>query len=276
MDYTCVTFKIDPVEPYRDILIGELGLLDFESFEETDQGVRAFIPKDQYNEQSVRQLSTLKNESVSISYVAETIPAQNWNATWEADFVPIEVNEDCRVRAPFHPDKGLKYELIIQPQMSFGTGHHETTWLVLRQMLKMDLKGCHVLDMGSGTGVLAVLAEKMGAALVVAIDVDKWAYQNAKENVAMNSAVHIAVEKGSAQQIGQRQFHVILANINKNVLLQDLPRYADNLNQQGTLVLSGFFEKDVPDLLKRTKDCGMILRDKAFKNDWAVLELQKN
>lgn len=276
MDYTCVTFNINPVEPYRDLLIGELGLLEFESFEETDQGVRAFIPKDQFTERSIQQLSALEIEEVSISYVTETIPAQNWNATWEADFVPIEVNGDCRIRAPFHPDEGVKFELVIQPQMSFGTGHHETTWLVMRQMLKMDMKGRDVLDMGSGTGVLAILASKMGAASVVAIDVDEWAYQNAKENAALNSAVHIAVEKGSVQQIGQRQFHVILANINKNVLLQDIPTYADHLKQQGTLILSGFFEKDVTDLIKRAKECGMILRDKAFKNDWAVLELQKN
>jgi len=276
MDYISVDFSLQPVEPFRDILLGELSLYDFESFEETDGGLRAFIPQKNFSENILTELEILENSEVEVKYTVQEIPAQNWNATWEADFEPIEVNETCRVRAPFHASTHVPFEVVIQPQMSFGTGHHETTWGVMRQMLTLDFKSKDVLDMGSGTGVLAILAEKKGAQSVLAIDVDDWAYQNALENVKLNHSVHIDVEKGDVTHIGRRRFHVILANINKNVLLQDIPVYARCLHGGGILLLSGFFESDVPDLVKKAELNGLSLEATTSKNNWAVMKLKKN
>lgn len=276
MDYISIDFTLNPVEPFRDLLLGELSLFDFESFEETEFGLRAYMPKALFSDSIFSEINLLQSDVVEVKYSVQTIPEQNWNATWESDFDPIEVNESCRVRAPFHPTTGAEFEVVIQPQMSFGTGHHETTWLVMREMLGLEIKNLDVLDMGSGTGVLAILAEKKGAQSVVAIDVDEWAYHNAVENVALNSAVHITVEKGDGAQIGGRRFHVILANINKNVLLQHMPLYAESLHQNGILLLSGFFESDVPDLKRRAEQCGLGLVHQATKNNWAVMKLKKS
>ncbi len=276
MNYIKVDFAILPIEPFRDMLTVRLAEIGFESFVDTNNGVEAFIPEPDFSEQTLQSLDVMNLKQVNISFNTERMPAQNWNAKWESDFHPIEVSENCRVRAPFHEAKNLEYEIIISPKMSFGTGHHETTWLMLRQMLQIDLRGSDVLDMGTGTGVLAILAAKMNAKKVVAIDVDQWAYENALENVYLNSPVDIDVEKGGVAQIGTRNFHVILANINKNVLLQDLPIYAEHLRVGGRLLLSGFFESDAPDLIKRAAVCGFVVIGEKNKNNWAVLELQKN
>lgn len=275
MNYIMVAFTMNPPEPTRDILIARLGEIGFESFEETTTGLRAFIPEDDFSEKDLKNIDALKNNLATIRYELQSIADQNWNAVWESDFQPIEVNEHCRVRAPFHPSKDLKFEIVIDPKMSFGTGHHETTFLMMQQMFRIEMEGLDVLDMGTGTGVLAILAAKMGARKVVAIDVDDWAFENALENVALNQAVDIAVEKGAADQIKQRTFQVILANINKNVLLHDMQIFASSLETNGKLLLSGFFESDIVDLEKKAKACGLQLRDKSVKNDWAVLELDK-
>lgn len=276
MDYISIDFTLNPAEPYRELLLGELSLFEFESFEDTEDGLRAYIPKPLFKDSIFSEIDLLDNVSVEISYKVQTIPEQNWNAVWEADFAPIEVDETCRVRAPFHSSTGAKYEVVIQPQMSFGTGHHETTWAMMRAILNLKINDLDVLDMGAGTGVLAILAEKKGARSVVAIDVDDWAFENAVENVALNSAVHITVEKGDGAKIGGRRFHIILANINKNVLLYDMSLYADSLHSDGVLLLSGFFESDVPDLKRKAEQCGLSLVEQIAKNNWAVMKLKKN
>lgn len=276
MDYTAVEFRVQPLEPFREILLGHLSGTAFEGFEETENGLRAYIPKDQFDPSILEAIALLSDDSVDVRYEVSEIPEQNWNATWEADFAPIEVNAECRVRAPFHTDHAVPYELIILPKMSFGTGHHETTWLMLRQMFEIPIAGKRVLDMGTGTGVLAILAHKRCAKSVIAIDNDEWAYLNAIENVALNDAVEIAVEKGTAAQLKDRTFQVILANINKNVLLHDMAQYAACLEPGGRLLLSGFFESDVPDLLRKAMAHGLQEVDRGVKHHWAVLELQKN
>lgn len=276
MNYIKVDFTIRPPEPFRDILIASLSEAGFESFMETETGLQAFIAESSFDRTFLDEMNLLKNDLAVVSYNIETIAEQNWNAAWESDFHPIEVGDQCRIRAPFHASRDVHYEIIVAPKMSFGTGHHETTWLMMKQMLDLNINGKSVLDMGTGTGVLAILAAKMGAAEVVAIDNDDYAFENALENVALNQPVDIAVEKGAADQINGRTFQVILANINKNVLLHDMQTFTDALEKEGKLLLSGFFESDVTDLVRKAESCGLRLHRKSEKNHWAVLELQKN
>jgi ribosomal protein L11 methyltransferase len=257
------------------VLIGALADAGFESFAETEAGLEAYIQVDNFNELELKNIIDSYKSIGRIDYRTETIPAQNWNAVWESDFQPIEVSDTCRVRAPFHPAKNVTFELIIQPKMSFGTGHHETTFLMLQQMLNLDFRGKDVLDMGSGTAVLALLASKMQASRVVAIDIDQWCYENALENAGINQAVDIAVEKGDVTAIGDRTFHVILANINKNVLMQDIQAYSDHLHPEGLLLISGFYKADVPDLVRAAASAGFVLQLQQEKNQWTMLQFKK-
>lgn len=275
MDYVEVSFEIQPMQPWRDVLIGELAEIDFESFVETETGLQAYIQKELFSEENLHAISTLNQHGVVITHHIKPIKSENWNAVWEADFEPIIVNDECIVRAPFHPAKNLPFEIVISPKMSFGTGHHETTWLMMKTLLGVEVSGKEVLDMGSGTGVLAILAEKMGAKAVLAVDVDDWAYENAIENTSLNDTVNITVEKGNVSNIEGQSFHVILANINKNVLLQDMDQYASALKPQGKLLISGFFEMDVPDLMRKATSCGLQLSHKEYKNHWACLKFEK-
>lgn len=275
MDYVALHITLQPVEPFRELVMAQLAEAGFESFVETETGLEAYIQESGYNEQVTKLLIDELKGDFSCDIRKEIIAAQNWNAVWESDFQPIEVTDDCRVRAPFHEPANLPFELIIQPKMSFGTGHHETTWLILKNLRGMELGSLDVLDMGSGTGVLAVLASKMGAKNVVAIDIDEWCYENALENVGLNGVVNITVEKGDVQRIGDRSFHVILANINKNVLMQDMGHYAKHLNPGGTLIISGFYEADVPDLVRKAASEGMRQTNMATRNRWAMLQFEK-
>lgn len=275
MDYLALHITLNPVEPFRELVMAQLAEAGFESFVETEAGLEAYIQEVEYNDQETKLLIKQLGSDFSFSIRSENIPAQNWNAVWESDFKPIEVTEDCRVRAPFHEPAHLPFELIIQPKMSFGTGHHETTWLILKNLRGMELGGLDVLDMGSGTGVLAILASKMGAASVVAIDIDDWCYENALENVELNGAVNITVEKGDVRRIGDRSFHFILANINKNVLMQDMAQYAKHLKPDGNLIISGFYEADVPDLVRKADSAGMRQTFVASRNQWAMLQFEK-
>lgn len=275
MNFAVLNFSIAPLDPFRDILFGELSEIGFDGFEDTEKGLLAYIPEDRFDASLIKSLRVMQNKALQVSYTTEIIVEQNWNADWESDFEPIEVTEDCYVRAPFHPSRNLPYEIVIEPKMSFGTGHHETTWLVLRQMLNIDFEGKSVLDMGTGTGVLAILASKLDAKDVLAIDVDEWAYKNAIENTTLNDAVNITVEKGGFERIKQHTFHVILANINKNVLLQHMSILSNCLEPSGILILSGFFEKDIADLRSSAEKNGLVEKTRATKNDWAVLQLMK-
>jgi ribosomal protein L11 methyltransferase len=276
MDYVEVNFEISPLEPWRDVLISELADIDFESFVETEGGLQAYIQKELFNESKLAGIDVLQQHGVLITQMVTPIKGQNWNATWESDFHPIEVTETCRIRAPFHDSTNVPFEIIILPKMSFGTGHHETTWLMMKTLLALDVTNQKVLDMGSGTGVLAILAEKKGAAHVWAIDVDDWAYENALENCTLNHSVNITVEKGNVSNIEGLSFHVILANINKNVLLQDMSAYSNALLPGGKLLISGFFELDAPDLVRKAAECNLAAVQREFKNHWACIEFQKN
>lgn len=219
-------FTVKPIQPGSDILIAELGALGFESFVETGEGILAYINKEDWEEHLLDSLIILKNPEFQCSYQKREIAQQNWNAVWESSFEPILVGDQCVVRAPFHPRSKVVYDIVIAPKMSFGTGHHETTFMMLQHILEQDFKGKSVLDMGSGTGVLSILAEKMGAARIDAIDIDHWCYVNALENVELNQCKKIKVHKGDATLLLGRKYDTILANINRNILIKDIPIYA--------------------------------------------------
>jgi ribosomal protein L11 methyltransferase len=275
MDYVEVNFEISPLVPWRDVLISELADIDFESFVETENGLQAYIREDLYDANQLAGLEILTQHGLVITQSVTAIKNQNWNAVWESDFQPIEVAENCRIRAPFHVANGVEFEIVISPKMSFGTGHHETTWLMMKALLSQDVKGQKVLDMGSGTGVLAILASKKGAKQVLAVDVDDWAYENALDNTALNETVNITVEKGNVSNIEGQSFHVILANINKNVLLQDMDAYSKALLPSGVLLISGFFELDVPDLVRKAANSGLEVKHREYKNHWACIGFKK-
>ena len=277
MNYIGLFFKIKPLVPARDILIAELDLLEFESFIETEDGLEEYVLEDQYNEGEFKILWVLDNPEFEISYEQKLIKDQNWNATWEASFEPIEVEDKVRIRAPFHETSGqFQYELLIQPQMSFGTGHHQTTWLIMREMTSMQFEDKHVLDMGCGTGILAILAEEMGAGQLEGIDIDEWAYENTLENIKLNACSKITVHKGGVEAVSQRNFDIILANINKNILMSQLSEYASWIKPQGELLLSGFFNQDADDLILAAKKVGFEFKNKETREEWAMLHLIKS
>ncbi len=274
MNYIEVKFNIQPVLPFRDVLTVYLADIDFESFVEEENGLLAYIPKDAWDENRMELVIENWNvEDCELSYEWKEIEQENWNAQWESQFEPIEVSLECRVCAPFHEKKGVKYELIIEPKMSFGTGHHATTHLVLSEMLNMSLQGQRVLDMGSGTGVLAILAEKMGADYIDAIDIDEWAFENCNENALRNGCSKMQSIQGGAQKITQ-QYDIILANINRNILSRDGAIYWSHLNNGGHLLLSGFYEQDVPILTNAFPEATVIKQ--VAKDGWCMLHLIKS
>lgn len=270
MDYIKVSFELKPLLPAREILYAELGELPFESFEETENGLDAYIPAPDFKEDLLDKLiiKGLPNQEVVIK--KETIEQQNWNAVWESNFEPIIVNEKCVIRAPFHEKAKVEYDIIISPQMSFGTGHHETTFLISNELFNMELKNKSLLDMGCGTGVLAIIASKLGATPIEAIDIEEWAYENTKDNNSLNHIDKMTVLHGDAGLLKNKYFDVILANINRNILLNDMATYSTCLNKTGKILFSGFYETDVPSIKKAAEDNGLIFVKIEVKNNWAM------
>jgi ribosomal protein L11 methyltransferase len=269
-------FEITPVQPGADILVSELAELDFESFVETNSGLEAYVPEELDREDRVKEiLDTYASLGIK-GYRRESIEKENWNATWESRYEPVFVGNEFVVRAPFHPSfPNFKTEICILPQMSFGTGHHETTYLMLSLMAQGDLHGVRVLDMGCGTGVLAIAAKLRGAQRALAIDIEDWAYRNTMENAALNK-VGIEVRLGDASLLNQEsEFDLVLANINKNVLLHDLEFYHQHLAGDGRLMLSGFFTSDLDAILTKAESLGMSQTRMQEKNSWVAVELKK-
>lgn len=244
--YIAYHFTIEPIQPAREILVAELGVLGFESFTETINGLTAFIPKSDWSNSILKDVYILKSKEFKIQYEKEEIEPVNWNKEWEQHFEPIEIENTVSIRAPFHEAGQLTYNILIEPKMSFGTGHHETTHLMVQQLLQLDLKGKTVLDMGCGTAVLAILAEMRGAITLDAIDIDPWCYENSIENVDRNSCEKIKVYQGDASLLVNKKYDIIIANINRNILLQDMAIYTRSLNESGILLLSGFYQEDIP------------------------------
>lgn len=265
-------FKVAPLEPATDILIAELGEVLFESFLETEDGVLAYIKKEDWSNAILENIEILKNPLFKIAYQYKEIAQENWNATWEQNFNAIQVDEKCVVRAPFHEKPNVEFDIVIEPKMSFGTGHHETTHMMLQHILNTDFKNKAVLDMGSGTGVLAILAAMKSATEVDAIDIDNWCYLNAKENVARNNCNHINVFEGDATLLGNKKYDVIIANINRNILLNDIPTYVKCLNPNGILFLSGFYTEDIPVITSKCTESGLRFNTNLERNNWVAMK----
>jgi len=272
-NYHKLSFDLQAHSGFADILTYEVGEIGFESFDEENGVLNAYIKTENYQEELVEDLlEAYEQQFPDVYYTVEEIPAQNWNASWESDYAPIEIGKILRIRAGFHqPDTSFEHEIVIIPKMSFGTGHHETTRLMAQNMKTLDLKGKKVLDMGCGTGILAIYAEKLGAREVWAIDIEEPAYENTLENSAINGCSVIHVEKGGVEKIPPLAFNVILANINRNVLLQQVQVYAQRLEPGGHLLLSGFFNTDTPALRDECAQRGMDFVSEQLLGNWACL-----
>ncbi len=270
--YISYTFKVTPVQPGTEILIAELGFAGFESFVENEAGVTAYIQKEEWHEDILKDIQILENEMFTISYEHEEIAQVNWNAEWEKNFQPIQVDDMCTVRAPFHEVPKTQYDIIIEPKMSFGTGHHETTHMMIQHILKNDFEGKTVLDMGCGTGVLAILAEMKGAKAVDAIDIDNWCYINSLENIERNHCKHIIAYEGDVALLEGKNYDMVIANINRNILLRDMAQYVACLNPGGTLFLSGFYQEDIPLIDETCNKLGLTFVENFEKNNWVAVK----
>lgn len=280
MNYIEVQLTLSP--DYADILTAELAELGFESFVETDEGLNAYITEDAFLPDAVDELVARYASQTPITYLTQTLEKKNWNAEWEQNYEPIEVRtesgtsagQSVRVRASFHePDPSFTYDLLINPKMSFGTGHHETTHMMMQHQLGLDHVGTSVLDVGSGTGILAILAIKLGAADALAFDIEEWAVENAIENAALNGcADQVRVFQGTIAGVeANERFEIILANINRNVLLAEIPTYVAHLKLAGHLMVSGFYEFDAPDIVAKAAEAGLTVQTQLTRNGWASI-----
>jgi len=273
-NYLEFNFKIQPLQPWSEILMAELIEIGFDSFTEEHDGILAYIQADLFQEEALRAIHLLQKPEVQISYTFQEMPNINWNEEWEKNFSPINIENQVSIRAEFHENQNLPHEIIIQPKMSFGTGHHATTYLMIQQMLDMDFQNKTVLDMGCGTSVLAIFAKQRGAGKTVAIDIDEWSVENSKENAERNN-VELEISQGTAENLGAENFDIILANINRNILISDIPTYVSVLNRGRQLLLSGLCFFDVDDILEVCTAQNLNLKKKIQREEWVSLLLEK-
>jgi len=275
MPYKVVKFHVKA--DVQEILMAHLMNIGFEAFEENDDNLCAYVEDSAFEEQMLVNLLSESFTNQSVTYEIEDLEDKNWNEEWERNFDPVVVDGQVMIRASFHPpNPNIKYDLLIHPQMSFGTGHHETTYLMVRQMLKMDWQGKAVLDVGTGTGILAIMACKLGADYLLTTDVDQWSISNCRENFNLNHCQDIEVLQGRLVNIKPPQtFDVVLANINKNVLMEEIPHYATAMQAQSFLLLSGFYVDDERDIETCCAHQGLTLHAEDYKNDWACLCFEK-
>ncbi|MBQ8650879.1 MAG: 50S ribosomal protein L11 methyltransferase [Flavobacteriales bacterium] len=275
MNYIEYTFTVTPSVPGLEIAEAALSELPFESFTIEDGVLKAYIQEELFCEEDFNDMFLWDLPDMEISYEKKIIPQQDWNAVWESNFTPIDVDGKAMVRAPFHaaPTNGI--DIIIEPRMSFGTGHHQTTYMMMQHLLAMDIRDLDVCDMGCGTAVLAILAKKLGASHVVGIDIDQWAYDNAMDNITANDTPDITVKLGGAEALGDEKFDILLANINRNILLRYMQAYCAAIREGGHLLLSGFYVPDAPVLIEEAARYGFILENSIEKDHWTALHLRK-
>jgi ribosomal protein L11 methyltransferase len=275
MDYLELSIEVE--EAYSEILIAELGQIGFDSFVEEEQFLLAYIPATLYQAQDLEDLKEQYQDLFQFSFTQKNIPAQNWNAVWESDYKPVIVRDQCLVRSTFHQiDKKYPYEITINPKMSFGTGHHETTSLMLEFLLDVEVKGKNVIDAGCGTGILAIMAEKRGAAYVNAFDIEEWAVWNGEENIALNNCKCIEIAQMTIQELPKdKTYGLILANINKNTLLKEISEYVEYLETEGELLLSGFYETDLDDIKEVTESSSLTFVNYKTQNNWVAAKFKK-
>ena len=278
MNYYELLFTTIPTEDYQqDLLINALGEIGFDTFEELDFGFKAYIPADDFNQQLLDETLTAYQDMFTFSYDITLIPQKNWNEVWESNFEPIEIGKQIFVRATFHqPRAEFKYEIVIDPKMAFGTGHHQTTSMMLQLMLENDFSGKKVLDMGCGTGILAIMAAKLGAAEIVAIDYDPVCYESTIENAHLNNTGSITAICGSKEVIPAETFDTILANINRNILLDQVERYSEVLKPGGEIYFSGFYESpDLEIITDEARKYGLKYISHKKDKDWVAAKFVK-
>ena len=273
--YIAYDFIVSPKEPATEMLIAQLGYIGFESFVENENGVIAYIQKKEWNSDKVEDLYLLNSNEFDITFKYNEIEQTNWNKEWEKNFNPIQVNGQVSIRAPFHENPSLNFDIVIEPKMSFGTGHHETTHMMVQHLLALDLKNKKVLDMGCGTGILAIFAEMKGAQPTDAIDIDSWCCQNSLENVQRNGCKYITVLEGDSSLLKGKEYDVVIANINRNILLSDMKIYTDCLREKGVLLLSGFYKEDISIIESEVIKHGLVLDKMIQKNNWVALKYMK-
>ncbi len=273
--YIAYDFSVTPKNPATEILIAELGYVGFESFVENDTGVTAYIQKQEWNSQILDDLYILGSPKFKIKYAHHEVIQTNWNKEWEKNFNPIQVDGQVSIRAPFHENPSLKFDIVIEPKMSFGTGHHETTHMMIQHLLALDLENKKVLDMGCGTGILAIFAEMKGAQPTDAIDIDSWCYQNSLENVQRNGCRYITVLEGDSSLLIGKKYDVVIANINRNILLSDMKTYTDSLSKNGILLLSGFYKEDITIIENEVVKHGLVFDKMIQRNSWVALKYTK-
>jgi ribosomal protein L11 methyltransferase len=255
----------------KDILISRLLERGFESFGEDEERLKAYIQLELADMAKIRKII----DEFHVSFTSTRIPKENWNEEWEKHYDPVLISGNCYIRAPFHPPlKGIRFDIIIEPKMSFGTAHHETPSLMIEMMMESDFTSKKVLDMGCGTGILAIFAKKLGAAEVDAVDNDEWAVENAIENVRKNHAASVRVSLGDVKKIRNQIYDCILANINRNVLLEDIPFY-EYLIDRGELLLSGFYKEDIPLIIEKAENHRFRFITMKSKNNWVALKFTR-
>ena len=274
-NYVEYQFTVVPKDPWEEILLASLQELPFESFDDNEDFLLAYVPEDQHYPGFLNSIDLFENPAVTIDFKTTTIKPINWNSKWESEFKPIMIGEDCVVRADFHPAQGKTYELVINPKMSFGTGHHQTTHMMLEFGLEEHFDEKTILDMGCGTGVLAILASMKGAAAVDAIDNDPWCIENAKENAQKNECLNIICSLGSSLNLNTPKYDLIFANINRNVLLEQISSYNKALIEGGVLLLSGFYQADLSSLIACCETEGLVLVAEKQKETWCALKFVK-
>lgn len=277
MKYFEFTFDTHPcTETVNDVLAAVLGEAGFESFVEREGGLTAYIQQSLYNEETLKtELANFPVPDTEISYTFAEAEDKDWNEEWEKNFFqPIVIGDRCCIHSTFHKDTpNTEYEILINPQMAFGTGHHETTSSIICELLDADLKDKSVLDMGCGTSILAILASMRGANSVTAIDIDDWCVNNSRDNIALNNIHNIEVELGDASLLeGREAFDVIIANINRNILLADMDRYAACMHKGSELYMSGFYVEDIPFIREKAESLGMTFVHHREKNNWAAVK----
>ena len=276
MEYIEVDIELEKSEVFSDIVVARLNEIEFETYLEKNNGLKCYIQSKLFDKMKLDiELDKIK-QFTKLNYNINHVAQKNWNEEWEKNFKPIQINSHCLIRSEFHNNNGnFKDEIIITPKMSFGTGHHETTFLMINELYNLDLKDKSILDMGSGTGVLSIVASKNGAKQVVGIDIDEWAFQNSIDNAKLNNTNNISFLHGDINLIENQDFDIILANINRNIIEKDIEDYYNLLSNKGDLLISGFLEEDVDFIINLSINNRFNVINKKNKGQWSMVHLRK-
>ena len=274
MEYIELDIKLYQSEKFADILFAQLHEIQFESCSHDKNGIKAYIPAKLFDSDAVEKVLSEFSSLTNLSFIINRIKQKNWNSEWEHSYSPVFINDRCVIRANFHDSfDNMQYEIVINPKMSFGTGHHETTSLMMNEMFKLEFQGKSVLDIGTGTGILAILASKLGAKDLVGVDIDEWAFKNAQENAVLNNISNIDFIYGDVGAFNNSGVDFVFANIHRNIILKDIKDYVSVMKKNARLLLSGLLEKDVSIVLEKASQFGLELITQKNKNKWQMLHL---